>query len=196
MCRRTGFFLIVVTFSLLLAGCRGYELHGTPYQPQQPAPPIEGLNWDGANFNLSQLQGKPVLLFFGYTNCPDVCPTTLAEMRVLRQNLGPKADKMAFVYVSVDPERDTVARLKEFIPQFDPAFYGVHVDGAGLEPIKQGYGVVAEKVYNDPKDPSKGYSVDHTARTYLIDPTGRLATSYHYQTDLADIQKDVEYLMR
>jgi protein SCO1/2 len=137
-----------------------------------------------------------VLLFFGYTNCPDVCPTTLAEMRVLRENLGEKADKMAFVYVSVDPERDTVARLKEYIPQFDPAFYGVHVNSIDLGPIKQGYGVVAEKTYLDSSDPSKGYSVDHTARTYLIGPAGRLATSYPFGTDLAEIQKDVEYLIR
>jgi protein SCO1/2 len=187
--------IVVIALSLLLTACRGYELHGAPYQPPQPASPISGLNWDGTSFHLSQLQGKPVLLFFGFTNCPDVCPSTLAEMRVLRQNLGDKADKMAFVYVSVDPERDTVARLKQYITQFDPAFYGVHVNSIDLEPVKQGYGVVAEKVYYDDTDRSKGYSVDHTARTYLIGPAGRLATSYSYGTDLADIQKDVEYLI-
>lgn len=189
-------FVALAVLALLLAGCRGYEFHGSPYEPPQPAPAISGINWDGANFDLSQLQGKPALVFFGYTNCPDVCPTTLAEMRVLRQNLGDKADKMAFVYVSVDPERDTVARLKEFIPQFDPAFYGVHVNSIDLEPIKQGYGVIAEKVYKDQNDRSAGYSVDHTARTYLIGPKGRLVTSYPYGTEVETIQKDVEYLIR
>jgi protein SCO1/2 len=196
MRRYIALLIVVITLSLVLAGCETYQLHGTPYQPPQPAPPITGLNLDGANFNLSQLQGKPVLLFFGFTNCPDVCPTTLAEMRVVRQRLGDKAEQMAFVYVSVDPERDTVARLKEYIPQFDPAFYGVHVNSIDLEAIKQGYGLVAEKVYTDPKDPSKGYSIDHTARTYLVGPAGRLATSYPYGTDLAEVQKDVEYLIR
>ncbi len=188
--------LALVAVALLFAGCQGYQFHGSPYTPPQPAPAISGLNWDGANFSLSQLQGKPVLLFFGYTNCPDVCPTTLAEMRVLRQNLGAKADKMAFAYISVDPERDTVARLKEFIPLFDPAFYGVHVNSIDLEAIKQGYGVVAEKVYKDPNNTAAGYTVDHTARLYLIGPAGRLATSYPYGTDVKDIQKDVEYLIR
>ncbi len=186
----------IALVALLLAGCKGYELHGTPYQPPQTAPAISGLNWDGSQFNLSQLEGKPVLVFFGYTNCPDVCPTTLAEWRQLRQNLGAKADKAAFVYVSVDPERDTVARLKEYIPPFDPAINGIHVNSIDLETIKQGYGVVAEKVYTDPANPSAGYTVDHTARTYLVGPKGRLATSYPYGTDIASIQKDLEYLIR
>lgn len=192
----TKILIALAAMLLLLAGCENYQLHGSPYEPPQPAPAIDGINWDGTNFSLSQLQGKPALLFFGYTNCPDVCPTTLAEMRVLRQNLAANADKMAFVYVSVDPERDTVARLKEFIPQFDPAFYGVHVNSIDLETIKQGYGVIAEKVYRDPNDRAAGYAIDHTARLYLIGPAGRLATSYPYGTDIANIQKDVEYLIR
>jgi protein SCO1 len=190
-------FFVAMAGAFLVAGCAGaYEYHGATYQPPAAATPISGVNWDGADFNLSQLQGKPVLLFFGYTNCPDVCPTTLAEMRVLRQNLGPKADKMAFVYVSIDPERDTVARLKEFIPLFDPAFYGVHVDESALGPVKDGYGVYAEKVYKDANNPSAGYSVDHTARTYLVSPDGKLTASYPYQTDIADIQKDVEHFIK
>jgi protein SCO1/2 len=188
--------IAVFGFALLLSGCQPYRFQGTLYDPPQPATAINGVNWDGSNFNLAQLQGKPVLLFFGYTNCPDVCPTTLADMRVLRQNLGANADKMAFVFVSIDPDRDTVARLKEFIPVFDPAFYGVHVDSTALEPIKKGYGVYAEKVYTDPNDPSKGYSMDHTARTYLIGPSGELVASYSYGTEVADIQKDVEHLMK
>jgi protein SCO1 len=188
--------ILVGVLVVVLASCGAYQYQGTPYEPPPAATPINGVNWDGSNFSLSQLQGKPVLLFFGYTNCPDVCPTTLAEMRVLRQNLGAKADKMAFVYVSIDPERDTVARLKQFIPLFDPAFYGVHVDSPALEPIKKGYGVYAEKAYTDPNDPSKGYSMDHTARTYLISPSGQLVASYSYGTDIASIEKDVEHLMK
>jgi protein SCO1/2 len=189
------FFAGLITLTLILAGCRPYQFHGTPYDPPAAAPPIGGANYDGSSFNLSQLHGKPVLIFFGYTNCPDVCPTTLAEMRQLRQNMGAKADKMAFVYVSVDPDRDTVARLNQFIPLFDRAFYGVHVDSPALETVKQGYGVYAEKVYTDPNNPAAGYSVDHTARLYLISPDGKLVVSYLYQTDIADIQKDVEHLI-
>ncbi len=189
-------FAALIVVALALTGCKGYQFHGAPYDPPTNAPAISGINMDGSNFNLAQLQGKPLLLFFGYTNCPDVCPTTLAEMRQLKQNLGAKGDKMSFVYVSVDPERDTAARMKEYVSQFDPTFYGVHVNSIDLETIKKGYGVYAEKVYTDPKDPSKGYTVDHTARLYMIGPAGRLVTSYPYQTDVADIQKDAEFLIR
>lgn len=196
MSKRGSVLIALIALTFLLSGCRPYQFRGAAYEPPQTAMPISGVNLDGSAFNLSQLQGKPVLLFFGYTNCPDVCPTTLAEMRVLRQNLGANADRMAFVYVSIDPDRDTVARLKEFIPLFDPAFYGVHIDSAPLESIKQGYGVYAEKVYRDPGDPSKGYSVDHTARTYLISPTGQLVASYPYGTDIESIQKDLEHFIK
>jgi protein SCO1 len=196
MRKRTLPVILVVAAVLLLGGCAQYQWKGTLYEPANAAPEIDGVNWDGSSFKLSELKGKPVLLFFGYTNCPDVCPTTLAEMRVLRQNLGANADKTAFVYVTVDPERDTVARLKEFIPLFDKAFYGIHVNEGELETVKKGYGVYAEKVFKDPSNPAAGYSVDHTARLYLVDPAGRLAASYPYGTDVADIQKDVEHLIK
>lgn len=180
---------------LLLAGCNNYQFHGVPSESPQSAPAINGVDQNGANFSLNSLQGNVVLLFFGYTNCPDVCPTTLAELRQLRSQITNKADKVKVVYVTVDPERDTTARLKEFLPVFDPEFIGVHINSIDLEAVKQAYGVTAEKVYYDAQDPSKGYSVDHTARTYLIGPRGRLVTSYPYQTPLESIQKDVEYLL-
>lgn len=180
---------------LLLAGCNNYQFHGVPYDSPQTAPAINGVDQNGANFSLDSLQGNVVLLFFGYTNCPDVCPTTLAELRQLRSQIASKADKVKVVYVTVDPERDTTARLKEFLAAFDPTFTGVHINSIDLEAVKQAYGVTAEKVYYDAQDPSKGYSVDHTARTYLIGPRGRLVTSYPYQTPVENIQKDVEYLL-
>lgn len=194
--RKPIVFVVLLCLGLLLAGCRSYQFHGTPYDPPSAAPAISGLNLDGSNFNLAQLQGKPALLFFGYTNCPDVCPATLAAMKQLRQNLGANADKVSFVYISVDPERDTVARLKEFVTAFDPAFYGVHVNSIELESIKQGYGVYAEKVYKDPNNTAAGYTVDHTARLYLIGPAGRLVTTYPYQADLKEIQQDIEFLIK
>ncbi len=187
--------LLLAIAVLLLAGCNNYSFHGVPYEPPQAAPPINGLDQNGANFSLDSLQGNVVLLFFGYTNCPDVCPTTLAELRQLRSQIKDKADNVKVVYVTVDPERDTVARLKEFLPVFDPTFIGVRMNSIDLESVKQAYGVVAEKVYYDAQDPSKGYSVDHTARTYLVGPRGRLVTSYPYQSPIENIQKDVEYLL-
>jgi protein SCO1 len=192
---KTRLLLLLLITAALLGGCRSYQFHGITYEPPQAAPPINGLDQDGTPFSLDSLQGNVALVFFGYTNCPDVCPTTLAEMRVLRSQIKDKADKVKVVYVTVDPERDTVPRLKEFLPVFDPTFIGINMNSIELEPVKQAYGVYAQKVYYDTNDPSKGYSVDHTARTYLIGPRGRLVTSYPYQSPIENIQKDVEYLL-
>jgi protein SCO1/2 len=190
---KTLFLLALV--ALALGACAGYQFHGVPYEPPQAAPPITGLDQNGAPFSLDALQGNVVLVFFGYSSCPDICPTTLAEMRQLRSLIKDKADRVKVVYVTVDPERDTPERLKEYLAAFDPTFTGVFNNSIDLEPIKQAYGVVAEKVYYDAKDTAAGYSVDHTARTYLIGPRGRLVTSYPYQSPIENIQKDVEYLL-
>ena len=95
-------------------------------------------------------QSGPSLL--GYTSCPDVCPTTLAEMRVLHEKLGANAKDVAVVFVSVGSERDTPQRLGEYVPLFNDAFYGVHSEPAALETAKEGYGVVAQKVLYNPQD--------------------------------------------
>jgi protein SCO1 len=192
---KTRLLLLLLIAAALLGGCRSYQFHGMTYEPPQAAPPIIGIDQDGNAFSLESLQGNVALVFFGYTNCPDVCPTTLAEMRLLRSQITDKTDNVKVVYVTVDPERDTPARMKEFLPVFDPTFIGVHMNSIDLEPVKQAYGVFAEKAYYDASDPAKGYSVDHTARTYLIGPRGRLVTSYPYQSPIENIQKDVEYLL-
>lgn len=195
--RRTGKCLVILLVFLLLAACsRPYRFYGSPYDRAEPAGEISGTNWDNTPFRLSDLRGKIALVFFGYTFCPDVCPTTLAEMRVLVQDLGDKAGDVAVVFVSVDPERDTPARLGEYVPVFNPTFYGVHVPLDELEPVKAAYGVVAEKNYYDEADSAAGYSVDHTARVYLIDPAGNLRLSFGYGTPVEDIRSDIEYILQ
>lgn len=196
MVRHPKSVALLLVLLVLLSGCSQYRFHGIPYEPRMAAPAIIGQNHDGSPFDLAALRGKAVLLFFGYTSCPDVCPTTLAEMRVLYANLGERATNTAVVFVSVDPERDTVSRLGEYVPLFNPNFYGVHVSDEQLAPIKSAYGVVAEKVYYKPEDTAAGYSVDHTARLYLISPASQLITSYPYGSDITKIQEDVEFLLK
>ena len=190
--------LIFLVFSLIgLAACaRPHRFIGTLYDVPEPAGEIVGTNWDNSAFRLSDLRGKVALVFFGYTSCPDVCPTTMAEMRVLTQDLGDKAQNVAVVFVSVDPERDTPARLAEYVPVFDPTFYGVHIPLTELEPVKAAYGVVAEKNYYDKEDSAAGYSVDHTARVFLVDKAGNLRLSFSYGTPAADLRADVEYILQ
>lgn len=194
---KTSKILGLILLLALLAACsRPYRFYGTLYDRPGPAGEISGTNWDDTPFRLNDLRGKVALVFFGYTFCPDVCPTTLAEMRVLMQELGNRAGDVAVVFVSVDPERDTPARLAEYVPAFDRAFYGVHVPLDALASVKTAYGVIAEKNYYDKEDSAAGYSVDHTARVYLIDPAGNLRLSFSYATPVEDIRSDIEHILR
>jgi protein SCO1 len=193
--RRMLLSMALLILMAILAGCR-YEWKGTTFDPPQAAGEISGTNWDNTPFQLTEQRGKVSLIFFGYTNCPDVCPTTLAEMRVLHQELGAQANKVAVVFVSVDPERDTVERLGEYIPAFNDQFYGVFVEPGPLEQVKKDYMVYAEKRYYEGGESASKYSVDHTARVYLVDPGGNLVSSYPFGTVVADILADVQHVLK
>lgn len=192
--RQTVLGLLLV---LLITGCaRPYEFRGSFYDPAKPAAEIAGPNWDGATFHLSEQRGKIVLIFFGYTFCPDVCPLTLSEMKTVYSDLGEKAASVAVVFVTVDPERDTPARLAEYVPIFDARFYGVHLDPAALDAAKVGYGVIAEKRSYDAQTSAIGYTVDHTARVFLVDRAGNLRLSFPFGTPVEDIIADVLHLLK
>jgi protein SCO1 len=189
--------ILILTSILVLGGCGSpYEFRGTLYDPAAPAAEITGTNWDGNAFQLSDLRGRVALLFFGYTFCPDVCPTTLSEMRRLHKELGDQADDAAVVFVSVDPERDTPDRLAQYVPLFGERFYGIHVDQATLEQIKSDYGVIAEKRNYDKAETSAGYLIDHTARVYLVDQDGNLKLSFAFGTPVEDLHADVAFLLK
>lgn len=180
----------------VLAACNSPGWRGTPYDPPRPAVEIVGVNWDNTAFRLSDLRGKIALLFFGYTYCPDVCPTTMAEMRKLMERLGAQADKVTVVFVSVDPERDTPARLAEYVPFFDRRFYGVQVPPDVLEQIKRDYGVYAEKRPYVGADGVETYTIDHTARVFLVDQAGALRLSFPYGTPVDDMRSDILHLLK
>jgi protein SCO1/2 len=181
--------------AIVTASCQTYQWRGTPYQEPQTAPEIEGINWDDSPFRLSEQAGKVALLFFGYTYCPDICPTTLAEFKQIKSALGDQAEDVEFVFVSLDPERDSPQRLSEYVPAFDEDFYGVFVEGDRLPGILSAYGAIAQKRPAESGDPN-AYTVDHTARTYLVDPAGRLFLSYSFGTPTGDVASDVRQLLR
>jgi protein SCO1/2 len=122
--------------------------------------------------------GKPTLMFFGYTFCPDVCPTTLAEATGWLQTLGPDADKLQIVFVTVDPERDTPAKLAEYLSAFDPRIRGLSGTPEQTKQIIKDYRVYARKVVQ--KDTSD-YLMDHTAAVYLMDKNGQFVGAISYQ---------------
>lgn len=173
-----GILIAVMAF----AGGLGvaYWLHGQ--QPHgshgilQPAPPQGGdftLQAAGsAPFRLSDLRGKVVLLYFGYTACPDVCPTNLATLAAAIKQLTPQEQpQVQAVLISVDPERDTNERLARYAAHFHPSFIGVTGTAGQIAQAAQQYGVAYRKVDSGS---AMGYLVDHSAETYLLDKTGKL----------------------
>ena len=172
----------------------GGDLRGTTYsEPYPPAPPIHLTRGNGSSFQLSDLEGKLVLLFFGYTACPDVCPTTMAELRLALDKIGPeKIDQVQVVFVTVDPERDTPQRVQEYVNQFNEDFIGVSGSESRLAKVWSDYGVFRKIAEGSS---ATGYLVDHTARITLIDQEGNLRSSYGFDTPVEDIVHDLNILL-
>ena len=130
---------------------------------------------NGQPISDDDLKGKPFLVFFGYTHCPDVCPTTLFEVSEVMRSLGKDADRAKALFVTVDPERDTPAVLKDYLSSFDPNLIGVTGDEAALNTVEREYRVYAKKV---PTGKDGDYSMDHSAVVYLMDKRGRFVAPF------------------
>jgi protein SCO1/2 len=168
---------------------------GTSYvEPYPPAPQIELTHASGETFRLSDQKGKIVLLFFGYTSCPDICPTTLAEMKLALENSGEQAGSVQVIFVSVDPERDTPEVVQRYAEHFHPSFIGLSGSPSELEKIWKDYGVFRESVQMENSE--VGYIVNHTARTILIDADGNMRLSYGFGTPVEDMVHDIRLLLK
>ncbi|XZA37203.1 SCO1/SenC family protein [Neisseria musculi] len=149
---------------------------------------------DGKPFSLSSLKGKAVILSFGYTHCPDVCPTELLTYSDALKQLGSDADDVAVVFVSVDPERDTPELIGKYVRQFNPGFIGLTaVGGQDLPLVKQQYRVVSSKAQ---QQSDKVYLVDHSAGTYLLDKNSEVAVFEPYGNTAQQIADDIRLLLK
>ena len=186
--------VVVLATLLTLLFAKSASFRGTAYgEPYPPAPEFELIDSSRDTFRLSDQSGKIVLLFFGYTACPDVCPTTLAELNMALNEIAEKAASVQVVFVSVDPERDTPQKIQEYAGRFNSSFIGLSGSQEELAKICQDYGVFREVV---PGDSAMGYIVNHTARTTLIDTNGNLRLSYGFGTPVEDIVHDLELLLK
>ena len=169
-------------------------LRGTTYaEPYPVAAEFELTRADGKSFRLSDERGKIVLLFFGYTSCPDVCPTTMAELKQALERIGEKADQVQVIYVTVDPERDTPERVQEYVNHFSPDFIGLSGSESELAIVWNDYGVFREVVDGSS---AAGYLVNHTARVTLIDQQGNLRVSFPFDTPVEDVVHDLNLLLK
>ena len=133
---------------------------------------------EGEPISDESLKGKPFAIFFGFTQCPDVCPTSMLELSNLIERLGPDANKMRYLFVSVDPERDTQQLLKEYLSNFDKRLTGIIGTTQEIDDLAKKYRVYYEKVPT-----SGGYTINHTATVYLMDARGRLASTIAFGED-------------
>lgn len=174
------------------------DVHGTLLDPPRPVSNFQLVDHRGGSFSPASLRGKWSLLFFGYTHCPDICPTTLhtlAQMDgILRKEQPSIRQHTQVVFVSVDPERDSSQRLAEYVPYFNPEFLGVTGDTAAIEGLARELGILHMRVE---RDEGKSYLVEHSAAILLFDPQGRqraLFSAPHQAARLAeDLRRIIEY---
>jgi len=182
----------------LTGGCD--RLGGSPKLPFKSLD-ITGANYarelkltdpEGRTRQLSELRGKLAVVFFGYTQCPDVCPTTLANLVATQQLLGAEGDKVVGVFVSVDPERDTPALLKEYVSSFNPAWWGLRGSAEETAAAAKEFKVFYRKV---PGKTETSYTVDHTAGSYVFDAKGKVRLFTRYGSGAKALADDLKLLL-
>ena len=171
------------------------SFRGTTFaEPYPVASEIDLTRSDGSRFRLSELRGDVVLVFFGYTSCPDVCPTTMAELRQALSKLNAQdVERVKVVFVTVDPDRDSPERVQEYVDQFNPAFIGLSGSKTDLEKVWAEYGVYREIA---DEQSAAGYIVNHTARVSLVDQQGNLRISFSFDTPMEDIVHDLKLMLK
>jgi protein SCO1/2 len=181
--------------ALLLAGCG-----------EAPRPTFHSIDVTGATFgqgfaltdfngqprSLADYKGKVVALFFGFTQCPDACPSAMSKLAGIARALGPDAARLQVVFITVDPERDTPALLKEYVPAFDPSFVGLHGTPQQVAEVAKAYKAFYGKVKGSTPE---SYTIDHSTFTYLYDTQGRLRLMARHEITARDLEADIRALL-
>jgi protein SCO1/2 len=185
--------LLLLLLALLLSACAPpAKFNGTE---------LSGIDWgkdfaltdhNGKLRQLADFKGRAVMLFFGYTQCPDVCPTTMGSMRELMAALGPDAGRVQVLFVTIDPERDTPQLLAQYVPAFHSSFLGLYGDAATTAATAKEFKIFYHK--QPGKTPST-YSVDHTAGSYVFDPRGQLRLYLRHGETPERMAQDVKRLL-
>ena len=190
-----------MAISAMLVGVAGLFTACSPNAPQFTAIDITGADYakdfvlsdhNGQVRTLKDFQGKVVMMFFGYTQCPDVCPTSMAEMAQIKQLLGKDGERVQGLFVTIDPERDKPGMLKEYMAAFDPSFLALVPTPKQLAVLAKDYKVYYKKV--DGPTPTS-YTMDHTAGSYVYDPRGKLRLFTRYGTKPELMAADIKHLL-
>ena len=191
------YLLTLLTCLLALTACD---------KPQSPKVPfantdVTGLDYakgftltdhTGKRRTLADFKGKVVVVFFGYTHCPDVCPTTLSEMAGILKTLGPEAARLQVLFITLDPERDTPELMASFVPAFDPSFLGLWGEQPDIDKVAKDFKVFAQKIQSND---GKSYTIDHTAGSYVFDDQGRIRLFVRHGQGGDGLLKDLKRLL-
>jgi protein SCO1/2 len=190
-------FLLWLCCVLALTACE---------KPQTPKVPfantdITGLDYakgfaltdhNGQPCTLADFKGKVVVVFFGYTHCPDVCPTTLSELASIKKALGSEAERLQVIFITLDPQRDTPELMAGFVPAFDSSFLGLWGEQAVIDKVAKDFKIFAQKV---PSKDGKSYTIDHTAGSYVFDDQGHIRLFVRHGQGGDGLQKDLRRLL-
>jgi protein SCO1/2 len=179
--------------ALVLAGCnaeapkfRNTDITGADFGRE-----LALTGHDGKPRTLADFRGKVVVLFFGFTHCPDICPTTLADAASAIKTLGKDADRVQVLMVTVDPERDTPEVLAKYVPAFDPRFLGLYGDAAATQRTAKEF-----KIFYEKRKAGASYSVDHSGQSYVFDAQGRLRLFVRHERIAQDLAADLRQLLK
>jgi len=186
---------LLLAAAIFLAAC-------SPEAPKFRSTDISGADFgkelaltghDGKPRTLADFRGKLVVLFFGYTHCPDICPTTLADMAAVMKQLGADAARVQVLFVTVDPERDTPDLMAKYVPAFDPSFLGLSGDDAATQRAAKEFKIFYEK---RPGSAPGAYTMDHSAQSYVLDAKGQLRLFVRHDRIAQDLAEDLRALLK
>ena len=190
-------FLLRLCCVLALTACEKSQSPKVPFANTD----ITGLDYakgfaltdhNGKPRTLADFKGKVVVVFFGYTQCPDACPTTLSELAGIKKALGSEAERLQVIFITLDPQRDTPELMAGFVPAFDSSFLGLWGEQAVIDKVAKDFKVFAQKV---PSKDSKSYTIDHTAGSYVFDDQGRIRLFVRHGQGGDGLQKDLQRLL-
>jgi protein SCO1/2 len=185
------FFVILLLLSTLLScSDNNFIFNGSNLTEAKLDSYFELTSHKGEEKTIKDFKGKVVAIFFGFASCPDICPTTMIELKNIKSELGKNSNQLEVLFISLDPERDTPELLSEFIPSFDSSFIGLTGTEGNIEKITQQFKVYRKKVVQ-----GDSYTIDHSSGLYLLDKEGKIRVRHPYGSEIKLIVEDIEKLI-
>jgi len=184
--------LFALVLAMLLAACVPQKFNSADITGANYARDFQLADAQGQPRTLADFRGKVVLIFFGYAQCPDVCPTTLSDMAEIKRRLGPAGEKLQVIFVTVDPARDTAEVLGQYVPAFDKSFVGLRGTPEQTEAVAREFKIFYRQV---PGATPSSYTIDHTAGSYVFDREGRVRLFLRHKQDIDSVVADLKRLL-